>query len=124
MTFELGQTVILLHGIDLSRNKHNPQEAVITRVGRVNVAIEQYGREYVFDKVTGFEKRGANAIGAASRIYTPEILAAEQERDAIEADLKPLGFDGSYGRITGYSTDALRQVRDILAADREKGTSK
>ena len=116
--FSVGQEVLLFDGVDRSRRRENPLPAVITRVGRVNVAIERYGREVQFEIATGVEKRSIHAGGEPSVIRTPEQWEEEKRHKAVLEELRELGIDQSFGRVLNeYSTSALVQVRDILAAD-------
>ena len=48
--FSVGDTVILV-----APGRRDSKEVVVSRVGRVNVYVEAYGREYVFD-LGGVEK--------------------------------------------------------------------
>ena len=117
--FFVGQEVVLFDGNDLSRNREKPLSATITRVGRVNVAIERYGREVQFDIKDGTEKRSARAGGLGSIILTHEQWVEEKRLKAVIVELSALGISGRSGYpIRDYSADTLEQVRDILAADK------
>lgn len=117
--FFVGQNVLLFDGVDRSRRRENPIPVTITRVGRVNVAIERHGREVQFEIKTGVQKRSIHAIGEPSVIRTPEQWEEDQLRKGIVAELRELGIEQPYGReLRDYSTDALQRVRDILAADK------
>lgn len=116
--FHVRQEVLLFDGVDRSRRKVSPTPVVITRVGRVNVAIERAGREVQFDIKDGVEKRSARAIGEPSVIRTYEQWEQDQHRDEVFDELRALGIEFPFGRGREFSTDALTQVRDILAADK------
>lgn len=117
--FHVGQEVLYFDGNDLSRHRERPIPVTITRVGRTNVAIERYGREVQFDMTTGAQKRSINAGGLGSEIRTHEEHERLQQRKAVVSELSDLGVEQRHGRgFSEYSVEALRQVRDILAADK------
>lgn len=117
--FFVGQDVLLFDGVDRSRRRENPIPVTISRVGRVNVAIERFGREVQFEIKTGTEKRSINAGGEPSVLRTAEQWEQDKLRKVVLEDLRGLGIESTFGRaLHDYSTSALVQVRDILAADK------
>lgn len=107
--FHLGQTVLFIS------HRQEPVEVEITRVGRTNVAIQKYGRELVFNAVTGIDPR--NRIGEPDRIATRAMLDDEARHKDLEDQIRNLGVV-AYGVFRHYSSDSLAKLLHILQTER------
>lgn len=106
--FSVGDTVILT-GV----NMREPKEVVISRVGRTNVYVKMYGREYSFDIQYGGEK------GAYShnRIRMVQEWQDDQERAAVIKELREdYGMSFDYGKGNSISTYTLKRLIVVLNA--------
>jgi len=98
----------------LYQDRREPQRHTVSKVGRTNVYIEQYGRERGFKIDTGYQ--AGNFVGSADRIESDEMRAARERRVSVTEILDAHGF-----RPKGYgdykqSTEVLESVLAVLAA--------
>lgn len=109
--FPLGTEVVITNP-----NWRGGQKAKVAKVGRKNVQVEIYSRLVPFNMETGMEVRSVNAPGPASRIFTPEMLAARLRHAQATTRLRELGLaNAGYGEIA-YSADTIESIIEILEA--------
>jgi hypothetical protein len=112
--FEVGQTVLLFSGLHAGRSKpQTPKPVTITRVGRKNAYITQYGRDVPFNMETGQEVRGQNVPGLGDWIRTEEEAGQEARREAAVRKLRAYGLGvSSTTDLPLTKLEALVAVRD------------
>jgi hypothetical protein len=82
--FYVGQTLFCLdHGSGGKRRT----EVKVTKVGRVNVTVEVWGREYAYRMDTGYAVRDFGG-----RVVTPEVLLREEAARAVKTSLREHGL--------------------------------
>lgn len=108
-SFHEGQTVLFISP------RMEPFEVEVVSVARTNVTAMVYGRERVFNAVTGIDPR--NRIGEPDRIATSEMLEDEARRKDIQTELRKFGVD-MLSTARDYTTDTLAKVLGILQDER------
>lgn len=103
-TFEVGQEVTFRPHV---RQERGSIPATITKIGRKYVYADIYGWSTPFNK-----DDGKAASRYSGRLVTPDILAAEQARDAANERVHPLRI--GWPRWDRLSTDQLNRIADII----------
>jgi hypothetical protein len=106
---KVGDTLLYRQG------RRGSGEVRIKRIGRKYLTIEIYGREYPFDKVTGYKPSGNG-----ERVLTQEMADHEQRLDAVMDRLKKYGFDVFRSEMRRMRVKVLEQCADLLDAEAER----
>lgn len=94
-------------------NKCGGGTFTVSRVGRKLIAIQQYGRERTFDKLTRCER--TDGIGGYCRVLTPDEHAAYVHRVAVVERVRTLTSD--YRWTDNLSVSTLERVVELLEAE-------
>lgn len=101
--WEIGQEVVHQYG---HSKRQASAPATITRIGRKYVYAKVFGREQAFNKDDGYVPNWRGG-----RLVTPEILAAEERRNAAMERTKRLRDYGAFDRL---SVDQIERIAEII----------
>lgn len=88
----------------------------VSRVGRKLIAIQQYGRERTFDKLTRCER--SDGIGGYCRVLTPGEHTAYVRRVAVVERVRTL--TSGHWWTDNLSVSTLEQVANLIEAETGK----